>query len=526
MQIKETRGRTPTLRAVCVACRLTVLAASAATLAAPAWAGDTINLGADTTLDYTVTIGYGLGMRTEAPSGNLLTPANINGDDGDRDFAKNKLMENQVNILGEANLKHGDWGFFIRANSFYDQAYQHSNDNNASYTVNHGGIFNQFTSEAQYSAGGHSQLLAAYAYNTFRFNNTSLNVKVGDQVVAWGESVFFPNIAGAQGPANATASYVAGAEVKDILLPVPQISAQWQLTSTFSLLGYYQFTFEPNQLTAPGTFWSYSDVVGPGAQYIIGPGGFQIPRGPDVKPGTGGQWGIGSRWRVFGDTEIGAYYLHYNDMNPSVVTNFFPSLNYQETYFDNIKLTGLSFSTDLGGVNVAGETSYRQGASVLVSVPVLGPTATRGNVWQSNLSSIYSIGPNFLAASQTLVAEVSFVHAGGITPVDGTSQLTNSRNSAAYEVAWTLSYKNVFNGWDLDVPLTYSDEFSGTSALDGALGSLTGVGDHRVTAGVTFTRLNNLKLSLVYAKFLGTPNPVTRPLADRDYVLGTATYSF
>jgi len=159
-------------------------------------------------------------------------------------------------------------------------------------------------------------------------------------------------------------------------------------------------------------------------------------------------------------------------------------------------------------------------------VPVLGPTATRGNVWQSNLSSIYSIGPNFLAASQTLVAEVSFVHAGGITPVDGTSQLTNSRNSAAYEVAWTLSYKNVFNGWDLDVPLTYSDEFSGTSALDGALGSLTGVGDHRVTAGVTFTRLNNLKLSLVYAKFLGTPNPVTRPLADRDYVLGTATYSF
>ena len=91
MQIKKTRGRTPALRAVCVACRLTVLAASAATLASPAWAGDTINLGADTTLDYTVTIGYGLGMRTEAPSGDLLTPANINGDDGDRNFAKKQV---------------------------------------------------------------------------------------------------------------------------------------------------------------------------------------------------------------------------------------------------------------------------------------------------------------------------------------------------------------------------------------------------------------------------------------------------
>ena len=45
-----------------------------------------------------------------------------------------------------------------------------------------------------------------------------------------------------------------------------------------------------------------------------------------------------------------------------------------------------------------------------------------------------------------------------------------------------------------------------------------------MTAGVTFTRLSNLQLSLVYAKFLGSPNPVTRPLADRDYVLATATH--
>ncbi len=201
-----------------------------------------VNLGTDTTLDYTFTLGYGLGMRTRAPSGNLLTPENINGDDGDRNFAKNKLIENQVSLLGEVNLKHDDWGVFVRADTFYDQAYQHSNYNDAPFTVNHGGTYNNFTEQANYWAGGRTQLLAAYVYNTFRLGGTSLNVKVGDQVVAWGESLFFPNIAGAQGPADATKSaIVAGAEVKDILLPVPQISAQWQLTPTFSLLGYYQF---------------------------------------------------------------------------------------------------------------------------------------------------------------------------------------------------------------------------------------------------------------------------------------------
>ena len=116
-------------------------------------------------------------------------------------------------------------------------------------------------------------------------------MKVGDQVVAWGESLFFPNIAGAQGPSDATKSYMAGAEVKDILLPVPQISTQWQITPNFSLLGYYQFSYQQNRLTAPGTYWSYSDVTYPGAQFIIGPGGMIIPRGPDDKPSARNQWG-------------------------------------------------------------------------------------------------------------------------------------------------------------------------------------------------------------------------------------------
>ena len=505
--------------------RLSTLAAALLACAPAAHAGNTIELGADTTLDYMVQLQYSLGMRTRAPSGNLLVPANVNGDDGDRNFAKNKLIQNQVSVLGEVNLKHDDWGVFVRADTFYDQAYHRPNYNDSPGTVNHTGQFNNFTSDARYWSGGHTTLLAAYAYNTFKIGATSLNVKVGDQVVAWGESLFFPNIAGAQGPADATKSYVAGAEVKDILLPVPQISTQWQITPNFSLLAYYQFAFKENRLTAPGTYWSYSDVVGPGAQFIIGPGGMIIPRGADEKPSARNQGGIGARFRVFGDTELGVYHLHYNDMNPSVVTSFYPTLQYQQTYFSNVKLTGVSFSTQVGPVNVAGEASYRQGAAVLVNTPT-GAQATRANVTQVNLSGIYSIGPSFLANSQSLIGEITYVHAGGISDVGGSTTLTNSRNALALELAWTLSYKNVFNGWDLDVPLTYTHNLSGTSPLAGALGSLTGQGDHRITAGVTFTRLSNLSLSLVYAKFLGSPNPVTRPLADRDYVLATATYHF
>ncbi|GAB3630309.1 hypothetical protein PTE30175_03622 [Pandoraea terrae] len=505
--------------------RKTVLATAMAAAAMPAWAGDTINLGADTTLDYHVTVGYGIGLRTRSPSDALLTPDNINGDDGNRNFKKGSLIQNQVNLLAEGDLKHGDLGFFTRVSSFYDQVYHRSNYNNAPDTVNQPGPFNEFTPTARRYLGGRTKLLSAYAYDTFKLGSTELNVKLGEQVVAWGESLFFGNIAAAQGPADAVKGYVAGAEVKDILLPTPQLSMQWNLTPNFSVLGYYQFQFRPNELVPQGGYFSYADIIGPGSPFMIGPGGMQIPRGPDILPKNRNQWGVGTRWRAEQGTEFGFYHLHYNDTSPNVITSFFPTLQYQQQYFTNIALTGASFSTDLGGINVAGETSYRNGAAVLLNTGD-GPLPTRGNVWQSNLSAIYTVGPTFLAASQSLVGEISYVHVTGFTPLQGSTELTNTRGAAAYAINWTLSYKNVFDGWDLDVPLTYSHQFSGNTSLAGSLGSLTGVGDTQLSAGLTFTYMSNLKLGLVYAKYLGTANPVTRPLADRDYVLATATYSF
>ena len=157
------------------------------------------------------------------------------------------------------NLKHDDWGVFVRADTFY-QAYRRPNYNDAPGTVNQSGQYNNFTSDARYWSGGHTTLLAAYAYNTFKIGSTSLNVKVGE---SHGAKACSSRTSPAHRPSDATKSYMAGAEVKDILLPVPQISTQWQITPNFSLLGYYQFSYQQNRLTAPGTYWSYSDVTAP-----------------------------------------------------------------------------------------------------------------------------------------------------------------------------------------------------------------------------------------------------------------------
>ncbi|RAS09379.1 DUF1302 domain-containing protein [Cupriavidus alkaliphilus] len=509
------------LRPIAAAAALTALAAL---LAQPAHAGDTIDLGHDTTLDYSVTASYGAALRTGRQSDALLSPANINGDDGDRNFKRGDMIANRVSLLGEAHLKRNAFGVLLRGSVFYDWAYSGTNSNNAPFTVNHSGPFNQFTSSARDYHEHRAQLLDAYVYGATPIGGTQLSFKLGNQVVAWGESLFFANIAGAQGPADATKAFVPGAEVKDILLPVPQASLQLQVTPSFSVMGYYQFTYKPNQMFAPGSYFSTTDVVGPGAEFIIGPG-FNIPRGPDIRPSDWGQWGVGARFRVFEDTEIGIYQLRYHDKNPSVVTSLFPTLQYQQKFYGGINLTGASFSTQLLGANVAGEVSYKDGVPMLVDVAG-SPTATRGKALQGQLSAIYSVGPTFLADSQSLLGEVSYLHVLDVDPVMGFSKLSNTRNSAAFQVGWSLTYNNVFDGWDVTVPLTYAQQFSGRSAVAGAFGTLMGYGDKRASVGLTFKYLNNLELNLTYAAFIGGANIVNRPLADRDYVAFNAKYSF
>ena len=51
-------------------------------------------------------------------------------------------------------------------------------------------------------------------------------------------------------------------------------------------------------------------------------------------------------------------------------------------------------------------------------------------------------------------------------------------------------------------------------------------GDRRLSAGTTFKYLGNLELGLKYIAYLGEPDPIKRPFADRDYATFSAKYSF
>ncbi|MFV3308396.1 DUF1302 domain-containing protein [Pseudomonas sp. NY15181] len=506
----------------------------------PAHAGS-FDLGSEVAVDYTLTLNYGLAYRMRDPSQALVNgpvdpqsglSSTVNSDDGDRNFKKGSLINNRFSMLGEMDIKYRNYGAFVRASSFYDDVYNRSNDNDSPDTVNKSGAYDHFTSQARNLSGSRSRFLDSYVYGSFQTSEESmLNLRLGRQVVQWGESLFFPNIAAAQSPVDATKANVPGVEVKDILLPVGQASAQWQLTPSFGVAAYYQYEYKANELDPVGTYFSYTDVVGPGAQFIRAAPGFDIHRGPDHKPRDSGQWGLSTRFGLGGESELSLYYLRYHDKNPNVAVNYedgFP-LDYNIIYFDDINLYGASFSTRLGDLNLAGEVSYKDGVPVLVDSD-LGPVATRADATQAQLSGIYLLGPRWFSDQTTFIAEVGYLYVNDVDSYRSNGQsfdeLSLDRSAWAYQLSVTPSWNNVIDGWDMTLPLTFAQQVQGTAAVGGAFGSLVGEGDMRMSVGVVGKYLNNLELGVTYNGFLGSADLEKRPLADRDYLAINAKYSF
>ena len=478
-----------------------------------AQAGETIEFGDGYKFDWRLNTSYGLGVRLENPSPVLNT-------DGNNNFKKGSLTANRLGAVWESKISKGDSGFVLNASTFYDDVYHGSNDNKG--PISTGGPANQFTSAAKRYGGGYSRLLDTYAYTSFNMGETRATVRVGKQVVNWGESMYFANIAGAQGPSDAAKAASPGAEIKEILLPEDQISASLEVSPKLSLLAHYQFGFHETLLPAVGMYTSTSNLLGPGANCgarVMG--NCYLPRGADIRPSSTGQWGIGGRYRVTDETEVGLYYLDYNDRSPNIVVN--PNRTYQVKYFDDIKMLGTTVSTTFGKFSAFGEASYRKGAAVLVGA---SSTAVRGDVVQGNVGGIFNIGRTSIADDMSLAAEVSGSRVMSVDQGSTDDLAFKTRNSLVAGATLTLGYPGIFEGWDLSIPISYQSQLRGRS-LVGTFGG--GQSDSRLSIGATFVRKSNLSINVAYINYMGNPStdPLrARTMADRDQLSVTAKYSF
>lgn len=335
-----------------------------------------------------------------------------NSDDGRLNFRKRSLVSSPVTLMGEVELKYKNYGAFFRGKAWYDHTlsnrevdFGHSANG---YRPNSKLDDSHFDDLAKFQG---IALLDAYVFGDFFVSEHALHVRVGNQVVSWGESLFFQNGLNVINPIDFAAMRRPGVQLKEIQLPVPLVYTKFTLSKALSMEAFYQLQWRQNVLDGCGTYFSSNDYMTGDEQGCYGvlrgtasnPQAFAansyIRRTKDNSPRDFGQFGLALRYSADNiNTKFGAYAmnLHSRTPNASFITDRYsdtgagwraPSLTsfndennsqYFADYAENIRVFGLSLSSIIWGTSVFGEYSYRPNQPVQLASGDLIP-AFAGN---------------------------------------------------------------------------------------------------------------------------------------------------
>ena len=359
--------------------------------------------------DSSLSVGASWSMRS--PDRDLIGPNNggqgqaQTGDDGRLNFKKGETFSKIFKGIHDLELKYRDTGVFVRGKYWYDfelkdesRLFKDIDDSNRK--------------EGAKSSG--AEILDAFLYHNYAIGDLPGTVRVGKQVVSWGESTFIGNSINAINPIDVAAFRRPGAEIKEGLIPVNMLYLSQSLTDRLSMEAFYQLEWDQTIIDNCGTFFSTADVAADGCDngYHIGSPaiaplqpvaaalgqGFRVdsegvilPRAGDRDARDSGQWGLALRW-LGDETEYGAYFMNYHSRTPIVSTQnaglatlavlqdisdaadavlpgsgaglaqsvMLGNGRYYLEYPEDIRLYGLSFSTSLPtGTAWSGEISYR-----------------------------------------------------------------------------------------------------------------------------------------------------------------------
>ncbi len=313
--------------------RLTVFAAAlCALLATPS---ESVDLSSgEFKLNVDTTLSWGANFRLEdrdqriigLPSGGEAF--SVNGDDGNLNFDTG-IVGNAVKATIDVDLGYKSVGAFVRGSGFYD--FELESGDRARTPL---------SEEASDWVGKRAELLDAYAFWQFRVGSRGGEIRVGRQVLSWGESTFIQGGINVINPVDVAALRVPGAELREALRPVGMAWGSFDLSQDISLEGFYQFEWDETVIDPPGTYFSTNDFAGRGGTHVfLAFGAFPdtgesppfiqppvdrpfmgVPRADTQRAENGGQYGVALRWLApgLGNTEFGFYFLNYHSRLPTV----------------------------------------------------------------------------------------------------------------------------------------------------------------------------------------------------------------
>ncbi len=460
------------------------------------------------------TLKYSNAFRLQNPKGSQLTDVNL--DDGNRNFKKG-LISNRADLLSEFTAGTKDYGVRLSGAAWYDTVYNQGTDNDTGFGNSVSVPADSFTRATRRIHGRNTELQDAFIYNNFTVDDKRASLRLGRHSLVFGESLFFGQngVAAAQQPIDlAKLLSVPGTQFKELLMPVWQASGSLQLSENLSVGGYYQFQWRPTRLPAAGSYFSTFDFVGDGAERLVaggplvnGGGPASFWRGQDMKARDSGQFGIQARYTPEdSDVELGFYFAKYHDKTPQIylIPNANPSAadvaagrigRLRLVYPEDIKTVGVSASTVIGRTNVAGEISYRWNAPLESDPQIVtdaannsgNPAYAVGRTLHVQTSAIHAFTPTPLWDGASLVGEVAWNDRLAIDKNPSALDPRTTRSALALRSIFTLTYFQVANGLDVNIPLGIGwTPYGRSSAVPGFAGRVSRGGDISIGADFTY----------------------------------------
>jgi len=421
-------GRRSSLRAAAAVCLGTLICVDAQAINFQSASGDWSG-------SWDTTIAYGQGWRATGRNCLLIAIADggcgysPNIDDGDLNYGKGTFSQAFTGVT-ELSLKYKDkGGVFVRGSGLYDVYVM--GDNTQRTPLSH---------DARDLVGSYTRLLDAFGYWRFDLGSMPSEVRLGRQVVSWGESTFIPGGLNEVNHFDVSALLTPGSELKQALLPDSMGVLNLQLTKDISTQLLYLFDWHETLAPPTGSYFGTSDagVIGGNRLYLgfgaisdqgvnFSPLGgplysdFQaVNRLPDHKPPDSGQYGANVKFylpNLGQGTQVGLYFLNYTSRLPVLAAN---------------TGTQAGLGNAFGAINAIGGAAQ----ALAAGLPFAAAVATGAAVGQSRAAAT---GGNLSLLTATQYATI-----GANTLLAGGNVNAQAQSIGTYEYGKTAGYFEEF----------------------------------------------------------------------------------
>jgi hypothetical protein len=478
--------------------RTALLALGGVAAGAPVYAIDFSNESGSITGSWDTTLSYGQAWRIQSRDCDLVAVSDggcgrsPNIDDGNLNYDTG-MYSRAFKAVSELSVNYKNLGAFVRGSALFDDA---ADDTKRT----------RLNERSEDLVQSYTRLLDAFVYGKFDLGSMPAELRLGRQVVSWGESTFIQNGLNVINHFDVSALRVPGSELKEGFLPQEMVNFSIQLTENFSAQAVVITDWNATVPEPAGSYFSSNDfVVTGGERVILGFGAFSdagvdfrplggslisdfqaVKRGATIDASDSGQFGVNLKFYAPGfnnGTEFGLFFLNYHSRLPLI---------------SGRTGTQAGLGNGFGALNAVGAAAQ----ALAAGVPLQAAIATAA---QLGVARSAATGGNLTLARATEYATI-----GARTQLGGGDVAGQAGNISAHEYAITAQYFTEFPEDIQLIGLSFNTQLQSTGiALQGEIAYRKDVPLQYDDVELLFAALTPFEQGI--ATLRGTPLPTTCP---------------